>query len=111
MLYSSKELGEELGIPARTIRQWIDLGMPHRRDERNHIWISGREFAQWVEQVRAARKPTPLSRDQAFCLYCKQAVRLVETHRIRRGKLTLIQGVCPTCGRTINRGGHRDQVG
>lgn len=45
MLYSPRELGQELRIPDRTIREWLGKGLPHLRDERRHIWIDGRQLA------------------------------------------------------------------
>jgi hypothetical protein len=45
MLYSPSELEEELGVPARTIRDWLKSGLPHERDAGGHIWINGQAFA------------------------------------------------------------------
>src|SRR5512140_1907217 len=53
------ELGQELGVSARTIREWQRLGLPYRRDERGHLWIDGRQFASWgktVSRPRARRR-------------------------------------------------------
>ena len=109
MLYTPRELEQELGIPSRTIRYWITKGMPFQKDEQGFIWINGVEFAAWVEKVRTSRVRVRLARDEAYCLYCKQPVKLLNPLASQRGKLNLVQGKCPVCGRTINRGGRFDQ--
>jgi hypothetical protein len=45
MQYTLVELATELGLSARTLREWVsntDLTVPHQRDGRGHIWIEGR---------------------------------------------------------------------
>jgi hypothetical protein len=39
MLYTLRELGEELGIPDSTLRDWLVAGAPHQRDSRDHLWV------------------------------------------------------------------------
>ena len=109
MLYTPRELEQELGIPSCTLRVWTKEGMPFQKDNRGHLWINGVEFAAWVEQVRADRQRIRLARDEAYCLRCKKPVKLSNARKLNRGKLTLSQGICPACGRTINRGGRFDQ--
>jgi len=47
-----------------------------------------------------------LGDNEAYCLRCKQIVKVVDPGiEPRRGKLILIKGTCPNCGCTINRGG------
>jgi hypothetical protein len=108
MLYSPSELGHELGIPSRTLREWIKNGLPHKRDDKGFIWIHGVEFAAWVEQTRNAKSHIHMKRDEAFCLHCKQAVKIQDPKLSRRGKLTLMHGRCPTCGGAVSRGGRVD---
>jgi hypothetical protein len=110
MLYSPSELEGELGVPARTIRDWLRWGLPHQRDETGHIWINGQEFAAWVKVIRTApRRTAPLKDGQAFCLACKAAVTMLDPRRRRNGNRVLLSGRCPTCGRTIHRGIRDDQ--
>ena len=108
MLYTPRELEQELGVPSRTIREWIKYGMPFEKDNEGHVWVNGAEFSVWVEKVRSSKATVQLSEDEAFCLHCKKPVRLTDASKIRRGKLLLTQGKCPSCGRTINRGGRFD---
>ena len=49
MLYTVRELAEEITIPERTLRDWLANGAPHTRDHLGHIWIDGQAFARWVQ--------------------------------------------------------------
>jgi hypothetical protein len=110
MLYSPPELEDELGVPARTLRDWLKWSLPHKRDETGHIWINGQEFAVWVKAIRTSpRRKVLLKEGHAFCLGCKAAVTMLEPKRRRHGNLVLLSGKCPTCGRTIYRGIRDDQ--
>ncbi|MBI5304882.1 MAG: hypothetical protein HY868_22300 [Chloroflexi bacterium] len=104
MLYTPRELEDELGIPALTIREWIKQGMPHERDARGHLWINGVTFAGWVEQVQKTKSQITLAADEAYCLKCRQAVKLSDAQPSRLAKLTVLHGICPNCGGTIHRG-------
>jgi excisionase family DNA binding protein len=107
MLYTPRELEEELGVPSRSVREWIKKGMPYQRDGRS-ILINGREFAGWIESVRKSGLRSPLECDEAYCLKCKKPVPLTNLRESRKGQLRLVQGKCPCCGRTVNRGGRVD---
>jgi len=109
MLYTPRELEEELGIPSFTLREWTKVGMPFQKDAQGHLWINGVEFAAWVEQIRKDKKRTKLAHDEAYCLHCKKPVKLLNPLVSHRGKLNLVQGKCPICGTTVNRGGRCDQ--
>jgi endogenous inhibitor of DNA gyrase (YacG/DUF329 family) len=50
-----------------------------------------------------------LAHDEAYCLHCKKPVKLLNPLVSHRGKLNLVQGKCPICGTTVNRGGRCDQ--
>lgn len=109
MLYKVGELANELGIPDRTLRDWLNTGVPHQRDRRGHLWVNGQEFAQWVEKQRIKKSPDKLADNEAYCLRCRQPVVLIDPKFIPiRGKLINIKGYCPQCGNVINRGGRRD---
>ncbi len=108
MLYTTSELEQELGVPAYSIRDWVRLGMPHERDERERLWINGILFAQWVNEVRRARSHINLKQDEAYCFHCKRAVRLDHPQVSQKGNHILLSGQCPMCGHSIHRGGHVD---
>ena len=45
MLYTPKELANEIGINVRQVyKVYIPAGCPHERDEHRHIWINGKAF-------------------------------------------------------------------
>jgi hypothetical protein len=111
MLYKPAELAEDLNLPVRTLYDWLKAGAPHTRDKRDRLWINGQEFAMWVGMNRKPQgKHVKLTDDQAYCLRCHAAVRLVEPRQQHvKGKLFLIKGKCPHCGASINRGGRHDR--
>jgi hypothetical protein len=37
MLYTPREIAEDLDVPETTLRDWLNHGAPHSRDESNHI--------------------------------------------------------------------------
>jgi hypothetical protein len=106
MLYTVGELVDALGAVDRTLRDWLVLGAPHTRDKRGHIWIHGREFAEWVAEIQKPKRKRTLEDNEAFCLRCKETVEMLDPKTVpMRGKLLRIRGKCPQCGITINRGG------
>jgi hypothetical protein len=104
MLYKPSELEEEVGLPARSIREWLDLGLPHERDAQGHIWINGEAFSKWVETIRTRKRGHTLSEDQAYCLKCRRAVPLVAPIRCESGRQVRWTAACPICGAAIHRG-------
>jgi hypothetical protein len=104
MLYTPSELAEELGLTAPTIRDWLKLGLPHERDERGYIWINGRSFAAWLDRARRAAQAGPLAEDEAYCVGCRRAVKLNDPICREYGKRRVLTGICPACGRMVNRG-------
>jgi hypothetical protein len=101
MMYRPSELASEIGFNVRQVyRVYIPLGLPHERDERNHIWIHGVTFREWVKDVYKKRK---LNNDQAFCLTCKRAVKMKDKIRIEKGRLVYYLCDCPHCGRKLAR--------
>ncbi len=111
MLYKIKELSEELDVPERTLRHWLEVGVPHQRDARHHVWVNGVELAQWISmQARPKRITQRLSKNEAYCLRCKRVVQLQDPKTIPiKGLLVHIRGTCEHCGCTICRGGRSDQ--
>ncbi|HEY4689649.1 MAG TPA: hypothetical protein VIK33_10080 [Anaerolineae bacterium] len=103
MLYTPAEMADELGIQQRDVyEKLLPAGLPHQRDETGHLWLHGPEVAHWVRTLRAGRRL--LGDNEAYCLKCRAVVRLVRPKRVKRGKFTLLQALCPTCGTTVNRG-------
>jgi endogenous inhibitor of DNA gyrase (YacG/DUF329 family) len=110
MLYKVRELAEELGIPDRTLRDWLAAGAPHERDDRRHIWVNGEQFAAWVTVQRKQRKKHSMAANEAYCMRCNKTVKLTDAEVVSlKAMLIQIQGNCPNCGNRVNRGGRRDQ--
>ena len=111
MLYTPREICEELDIAESTLRDWLQIDVPHQRDNRNRIWINGEEFARWVNNQRKPKVTNKLNEDEAYCLRCNQVSKLLfpQIHPIK-GNLVLINGTCANCGAVINRGAHRDRT-
>jgi len=106
MRYKVSELAKEIKIPERTLRDWLANGAPHYRDETRHIWIHGVEFSEWIAENKKKKPDRKLGNDEAFCMRCKEAVKLINPEIIPgKGKLIYIRGKCPQCGCAINRGG------
>jgi hypothetical protein len=112
MLYKPGELAEEVGFSVRQVyRVYVPAGCPHERDAKGRLWINGRAFRQWCEEVYAKQE---LAADQAFCLTCKQGVPMVEPVQRQEGRLVYWLCQCPQCGRKLariieRRRGGRDQ--
>ena len=109
MKYKLSELSKELDIPYRTLHDWLNWGVPHERDERNHIWINGQEIAKWINSKRRARASThKLKNNEAYCFRCDKEVELVSPKIIpAKGRLIFIHGHCPFCKGKIVRGGRK----
>jgi len=101
MLYMPSELAKAVGFTVRQVyRVYIPAGCPCVRDERRHVWINGREFAEWYE----ANYPKPTSTDEeAFCLTCKKPVKMINSSNSKKGRLSYVVGNCSNCGRRISR--------
>jgi hypothetical protein len=110
MLYKVRELAQELGIPERTLRDWLAGGAPHERDPRGHIWVNGELFAAWVNAQRKQKKDKRLGPDEGYCVRCRKAVQLTGVDIIPlRAKLVQVRGRCPHCNTEVYRGGRRGQ--
>jgi hypothetical protein len=101
MMYSPRELAEEIGVNVnRFYMVYIPGGCPNERDSLRHIWINGKDFRAWFEEVYAKRNLQP---GQAFCLTCKKAVEMINPDRKRQDKLIYDLCNCPNCGRRLTR--------
>ena len=93
----ASELAEELGISVHQVyRVYVPLGCPHTRDEYNHIWINGKEFKEWYEELYKKRKPR---KDQTWCVSCKRFVKLENPTTAKSENLVYYLSNCPICGK------------
>ena len=105
MMYKPSELAEDLGIPERTLRDWLDDGAPHERDSRKHIWVNGTLFSEWVEAQKKSKRETKLEGNQGYCFKCKRVIEMVDPIVVHpEGKPSRMTGTCPVCTKTVNRG-------
>lgn len=101
MMYSPRELAEEIGINVNKIYMvYVPGGCPHERDNKRHIWINGKIFRTWFGEIYAKRT---LGKGETFCLTCKKAVLIVEPERKQNGGLIYDLSHCPNCGRKLTR--------
>jgi len=111
MLYTARELANELCMPERTLRDWLHHGAPHTRDRLGHIWIDGQAFMAWVASQRKNDTHTRLQPGEGYCMNCNRIVMMLHpTRRPSAGKLVYIQGVCPHCDGKVSRGARRDSA-
>lgn len=106
MLYSVSELADELGIHHDVIyKQLIPAGLPHTRDDNDHIWIHGPAAAAWIlDQKRKVKRS--LSPGEFLCLHCRDVVTPdpATTTRATSGRFVYVKAVCPACGTTVCKG-------
>ena len=109
MRYKVNELAQELGIPTRTLRDWLTRGAHHERDERGHIWVIGTEFHVFVEKNRKRKvSGRKLNSDEAYCMSCREVIIIKDKLVVPiQGKLIHHRGICPKCGKRVNRGDRR----
>ena len=101
MMYMPRELAEEVGFNTDQVYMvYIPGGCPHERDDKRHIWINGKAFRFWFEDVYKKRS---LQAGEAFCKTCKRAVKMIEPLRKNSDGLIYDLGSCPNCGRRLAR--------
>ena len=111
MLYTVRELADELSMPERTLRDWLHHGAPHCRDRLGHIWVDGQAFSAWVASQRKKVKPAKLQDGEGYCMKCNRIVIMLHpTRRLSSGKLVYIHGICPHCDSKVSRGARRDST-
>jgi hypothetical protein len=109
MLYTVRELADELSMPERTLRDWLLHGAPHTRDRLGHIWVNGQAFATWVASQRKKAPVARLKSGEGYCMACNRTVVVLQpTRRPSVGRLVYIQGICPQCNSKVSRGARRD---
>ncbi len=101
MLYSPRQLADELGIQVDQIYAvYIPLECPQERDAKKHILINGKEFANWYIKVYSKLR---LKQDETFCKTCKQGVKIYQPKTQDKNGLVYILSVCPNCGRNLTK--------
>ena len=111
MLYTVRELADELSMPEPTLRDWLLHGAPHTRDRLGHIWVNGQAFAAWVASQRRKAPGARLRPGEGYCMVCNRVVVVLQpTRRPSVGRLVYIQGVCPHCNGKVSRGARRDSA-
>ena len=111
--YSLSELENLVGVHQRTLLDWTTMGLPHRHEAVSHkTWVNGREFAQWVDQVRQwNQRFNPMQPGEVYCLKCRKSVMPTETRIIDEpGKPRRLTGQCPECGGVAYRGVSRNAL-
>lgn len=101
MYYSPKELADEIGMHVDQVYNvYIHLGCPQVRDEKNHISINGKEFAEWYGKfyVKLNLKP-----NETFCKSCLKGVEIHQPEKHVKGNLEYLVSLCPNCGRKLVR--------
>ena len=99
MMYSPRELAEEIGINKNQIyRVYIPLHCPHERDKKGRIQIHGISFRDWYGNKY---KKIQLEKNQAWCGSCKKAVEIKSPERFVKGRLVYVLFVCPVCGKKV----------
>jgi len=111
MLYTVRELADELSLPERTLRDWLLHGAPHSRDRLGHIWVDGQAFTAWVGSQRKKDPRVRLQPGEGYCMNCNRIVIMLHPTRLpSTGKLVYIHGQCPHCNGKVSRGTHRDSA-
>lgn len=101
MMYSPKELADEIGVSTDLIyRGYIPLGCPHERSGNNYIFINGKAFLNWYESTYVKLS---LAEDETFCKTCKEAVKLVKPEQVQKKDLVYLLSICPVCGRKLTK--------
>lgn len=101
MLYSPKELADEVGINVNQIYMvYMPMGCQHERDAKNHILINGKAFAAWYFITYAKHT---LAHDETFCKTCKKGVKIYQPKQQTTGDLVYLLSVCSVCGRKLTK--------
>lgn len=101
MLYTPKELSEEIGISLDQVyRVYVPAGCPNIKDHRGRILINGKEFKAWFKETYKKRS---LEKNQAYCVSCKKAVEITNPERIKDGNNIYSMSICPLCGKKVTR--------
>lgn len=116
MLYKPAEIAEEIEVTSDTVyRSYLPAGAPHERDAKGSIWIHGASFRAWALEIVQSRKQkrVPMPEGKAWCVRCKQAVRMTNPKpKVINRYLEILQAKCPNCGGIVNRArGRKESAG
>ncbi|RIK32579.1 MAG: hypothetical protein DCC56_01855 [Anaerolineae bacterium] len=101
MHYTPKELAEEIGMHVDQVYNvYVPLGCPQERDERNHLRINGKSFAEWYGKFYFKIHLKP---NETFCKTCRKGVKIVQPKRHQKNGLEFLLSKCPVCGRKLSR--------
>jgi hypothetical protein len=102
--YTTTELASRVGFNRRQIyRVYRKMdGFPHRMENPKKMWINGAKFREWYFEMYGRGKHK-LASDQAFCLTCRQGVKIVDPTQRHKNGIPYLESNCPNCGRKITR--------
>jgi hypothetical protein len=99
MMYSPKELADEIGINKNQIyRVYLPLNCPHEKDSLGRISFHGLSFRIWYENLY---RKVRLEKNQAWCVSCKKIVDVSDSKRYTKGRLIYDLSACPICGKCV----------
>ena len=98
MMYSARELAEEIGINKDQVYMvYVPLGCPSERDKTNHLFINGKAFAEWYIKVYVKIR---LKENETFCMTCQKGVEIIKPRKKKKENLVYVLSDCPVCGRS-----------
>ncbi len=101
MMYSPRELAEEIGIDKNQIyRVYLPLECPNVKDQLGRILIHGLTFKSWYENLY---KKVKVEKNQGWCVSCKKVVEVTNPTRFTKGRLTYDLFVCSACGKNSTK--------
>jgi hypothetical protein len=111
MSYTILELSGQMRVNPKTVRRWIDDGLPIVPGSESRILLMGHEVKVFLRNKRLKRK-IELNRSQFCCFRCKAA------RYAKRGSITIVgnqkKAICRVCNgkmcRTIKSGQRYYQI-
>lgn len=107
-VYTVAEAAEVIGMHRQTVARWIGgkEGAPLPADRDRKPWlIRGEDLKRWlIARKESAR--TRLGPGEVYCLPCRRSVRPdggIADFLAREGRTGMLVGLCPHCGRLVNR--------
>lgn len=108
MEYRPSELAGDLGIGVQAIyRRYLPAGVPHRRDEKGSIWISGTQFRTWLAmkvEERNNRSSSEMDPNEAYCMKCRERSYFTAGWEIIwQNERWVAVGECSVCGARLRK--------
>ena len=104
MEYTPRQLADAIGCCRDTVyRGFVPAGCPHRRNDRGHLFINGKDLVRWYEEQQPPKRH--LKPGEAWCFRCNGPVEMQPPFEVKPTNLylELVSGTCPNCGTTVNR--------